>query len=121
MRLLIEGCKYSGKSTLVQKLSNIHRNATKVEYRAFTQQGKTNNFAIHSDVEQRLIALSNFVVSTHDDDIFLLRGHLSVFALAETLNQSLGFSFYEIDKMFWEADILLVLLTINQDAYEERF
>lgn len=119
LRVMIEGPKFSGKSTLADILRQRVSTSSVIEFRAYFRKG-FSSYTISNKIEERLKNLSIFINNIFDDDLILLRGHLSPFALSKATNQKIYVDFFDIDKEFTKSNILLILLTLNEKCYYQR-
>jgi len=119
MRIVIEGTKLSGKSTLANLFREKFRTSTLLQYRAYFEVGRAR-YQISKNIHDRMRALSTFIRSIPDDDLIMLRGHLFLFAIAEATNQKLNCKFETIERLFKDSRLVVVLLTINQTVFEQR-
>ena len=119
MRIIIEGAKLSGKSTLVNLFREQFRTSTLLQYRAYFEVGG-HRYQVSKNIYDRMRDLSTFIKSIYDDDLIMLRGHLFLFAIAEATEQELNCEFETIENLFKDLDLIIVFLTINQTAFEQR-
>ena len=120
IRVIIEGVKFSGKSTLANELKQINRNANFIEYRGSCLK-TSKRYTIHPNFGLRLKSLAIFFHQLNDESVIMIRGHLFPFAIAKATGQSLeDISFQEIDHSFMDSSVSLVLLTVSRDIFFER-
>ena len=123
LRLMVEGVKCSGKSTVVDLLREHHRPSTVIEYRAYFIEGE-KKYTYHNNAIDKLFGLSDFLSVLSDDSIILLRGHLFPFALGQSLgkeNYNLSNKLFgKIDSIFHKNHFTLILLTLNSNEFLKR-
>lgn len=119
MKILIEGIKLTGKSSVIKLLNEQNREASIFEYRGHCLLNAPK-YTISPKIDEVLKAYAFFLSTLTNVDFLLLRGHIYPFALAECTDQVINSNFAEIDQLFYKINIINVFLVVNEDTFKRR-
>lgn len=119
MKLLIEGIKLTGKSSIIKLLNERNRETSIFEYRGHCLLDAPK-YTISPKLDEVLKAYAFFLYTLKSVDYLLLRGHIFPFALAKCTNQIINSDFHEIDRLFQNVGVVNILLIVNEDTFKER-
>ena len=121
MKLLIEGIKLTGKSSLITSLNKIDRETSIFEFRSHCLIGAEKRYTLHKDIDKTLLSYSQFLKNISSYAHFLLlRGHIFAYATARITNQSINAEFEFIDSFFSEIGLKIILLRIDRETFYSR-
>lgn len=122
MKLIVEGIKCSGKSTLLRKLDEAVPGANVIQFRSYfdLHNGGLNIGRKYID---RMQSLTKFLQHMPHEDIFLLRGHLFPIYChwcVKTRNWMLCKNTVRFDEILSSLDFKLIILHIDEIEYKDR-
>jgi len=127
MNYLIEGIKLAGKSTLAQNIISADREYSLFSLKNYFEHNVSKNeshfeshYRMNKDLNKILYAYVNFLKQVRKYKFILIRGHIFPFAYAKATNQEINLEFEQIDNLFYELDIKLIFLKINESEFYRR-
>lgn len=119
MKYIIEGVKLSGKTTLADTILQSSPGSTVINYRGYTSSSPTP-YKLNSAIVRRMLHLAAFLRLHKTEPFIIIRAHLYPFAIAAATGQKVAASFLTLDKRFYAPDIMLILLTLDEQHYRGR-